>query len=251
LRSDWSNMTVGSLFAGIGGFDLGLERAGFEITWQVEIDPYCQRVLAKHWPHVKRYGDIRTIDWGSVEPVDIVCGGFPCQPVSLAGKRLAQQDERWLWPEFFRCLRILRPSYALVENVPGLLVHGLGDVLAGLAEIGMHAEWQVLSAAQFGAPHLRERVWIVAYAPGKGLERWPWATETAWHPLPESPRISWVSARHPRPRSNNGLPLEVDRRRALGNAIVPQIAEWLGRQIKEASKGHLTYGTQKTFQALD
>jgi hypothetical protein len=109
---------VGSLFSGIGGLDLGLERAGMEVRWQVEIEPYCNKVLAKHWPNVKRYGDIKSIDWTEVEPVDLICGGFPCQPVSLAGKRLAQEDERWLWPEVDRCLRALRPRYALLENVP-------------------------------------------------------------------------------------------------------------------------------------
>src|SRR6266576_2094213 len=101
--------TFGSLFAGIGGLDLGLERAGWTCRWQVEINPFCRRILAQHWPTVERYGDIRTLDLERVERVDLICGGFPCQPVSVAGKRLAQADARWLWPEFSRVVRALRP----------------------------------------------------------------------------------------------------------------------------------------------
>src|SRR4029453_4298664 len=107
--------TFGSLFAGIGGLDLGLERAGWQCRWQVELDPLCQRVLAKHWPNVPRYGDIRTLDLERIERVDLVCGGFPCQPVSVAGKRLAQADERWLWPGFARGLPPLAPRLVPVE----------------------------------------------------------------------------------------------------------------------------------------
>ena len=156
-------MRYGSLFSGTGGFDLGFDRAGLECAWQVENDPYCLRVLEKHWPDVKRYGDIREVDWDEVEKVEVICGGFPCQPVSQAGKRKAQADERWLWPEFARAIGALRPRFVVVENVPGLLFRGMGDVLADLAAFGYDAEWQVLSAQAFGAPHLRQRVWIVAY----------------------------------------------------------------------------------------
>src|SRR6266850_6229536 len=129
-KREW---TFGSLFAGIGGFDLGLERAGWICRWQVELDPFCQRVLAKHWPDVRRYGDVRAFPEPDTERVDLICGGFPCQPVSVAGKRRAQADERWLWPEFARVVRALRPHLVLVENVPGLLQRGIGDVLGDLA----------------------------------------------------------------------------------------------------------------------
>src|SRR5438270_5688184 len=159
-------LTVGSLFSGIGGLDLGLERAGMSVAWQVENDPFCAAVLEKHWPGVKRYGDIREIRWEEVESVDLVCGGFPCQPVSLAGRRLGTTDDRWLWPEFARCVRTVRPRYVLVENVPGLLVRGMGDVLGDLAACGYDAEWDCLPAAAVGAPHLRYRVFIVAYTAG-------------------------------------------------------------------------------------
>ena len=165
------NLTHGSLFSGIGGFDLGFERAGIQTLWQVENDPYAVKVLERHWPNVKRYGDIKAIEWEAVEVPDIVSGGFPCQPVSVAGKRRGADDERWLWPEFARCLRVLRPRYAVLENVPGLLALGFGDVLGDLAALGYDAEWDCIPAAAFGAPHLRYRVWVVAYAEGCGCER--------------------------------------------------------------------------------
>jgi len=162
-------LSFGSLFTGIGGFDLGLERAGMICKWQVEIDDYCRRVLAKHWPDILRYRDIREVNFDEIEKVDVLCGGFPCQPVSLAGKGLAQDDPRWLWPEFAGAIRALRPRYVAMENVPGLLVRGMGDVLGDLAALGYAAEWQVLSAAAFGAPHLRERVFVIAHADSGGM----------------------------------------------------------------------------------
>src|SRR6185312_32662 len=108
-------MTVGSLFAGIGGFDLGFERAGFEIKWQVEIDPFCRAVLAKHWPDVRRYEDVRTVG-AELERVDVVCGGFPCQDISFAGDGAGLDGERsGLWREFSRLIGELRPRYVVVE----------------------------------------------------------------------------------------------------------------------------------------
>jgi len=111
----------GSLFTGIGGIDLGLERAGWECKWQVEIDEFCQKILAKHWPNVPKFGDVRQIKEGQLEHVDLIAGGFPCQPVSTAGKRKGREDERWLWPEMARIVRMVRPRFVLVENVPGIL----------------------------------------------------------------------------------------------------------------------------------
>jgi DNA (cytosine-5)-methyltransferase 1 len=154
---------VGSLFSGIGGIDLGLERAGMTVIWQAETDPYASKVLAKHWPDVPNLGDVTKIDWSDVERPDVIAGGFPCQPVSSAGRRLGQADERWLWPEYARAVRDLRPDYVLVENVPGLLVRGMGDVLRDLAALGYDTEWESVPAAAVGAPHLRWRVFIVAY----------------------------------------------------------------------------------------
>lgn len=153
--------TVGSLFSGIGGIDLGLERVGFRTAWLCERDEWCQKILAKHWPEVHCYQDIHDI--GEDAPsVDVLAGGFPCQPVSVAGKRLAQDDPRWLWPEFWRLIRILRPRAALLENVPGLFSAGFGDILSDLAAGGYDAEWDCIPAAAVGAPHRRDRVFIIA-----------------------------------------------------------------------------------------
>ena len=159
--------TVGSLFAGIGGFDLGFERQGYDIRWQVENDEYCQRVLRKHWPLVERFHDVCDCGAWNLPPVDVITGGFPCQDVSDAGERAGIDGDRsGLWREMCRIISELRPQFALVENVPGLFVRGLDRVLGDLAEIGYDAEWQVISAADVGAPHLRKRVWIVAHPEG-------------------------------------------------------------------------------------
>jgi hypothetical protein len=144
LRAAKDLVTVGSLFSGIGGLDLGLERAGMTVRWQSEIDPYCCRVLAKHWPHVPNLGDVKTIDWSTVEPVDLICGGYPCQPFSLAGVRRGEADPRHLWPFFRDALRHLRPRFALLENVPGHLSLGFGRVLGDLAELGYDCEWDCI-----------------------------------------------------------------------------------------------------------
>ncbi len=236
-------MTHGSLFAGIGGFDLGFERAGIETKWQVEIDPFCQKVLAKHWPNTKRYGDIRECGKHNLEPVDIISGGFPCQPVSVAGKKLAQQDERWLWPEFYRIICELRPRFTVLENVTGLLAGygGMGDVLRDLAACGFDAEWQVLRASDFGAPHTRERICVVAYAhTSNGQTRM--GTEQNWpqkiFPSSVGERLPiWLQAANRFIGVDDGLSAATYRNRAgtLGNAIVPQIAEWIGRRIMTAA----------------
>ena len=239
-------LTVGSLFAGIGGFDLGLERAGFDIAWQVEIDPYCQRVLAKHWPHVQRYGDIRTIDWGTVEPVDLLCGGFPCQDISFAGKGAGLTGERsGLWFEYEKAIAALRPRYVLIENVAALRARGLDQVLGSLTALGYDAEWHVLSACAFGAPHTRERVFILAYPKGVGNLQCGWLQQSK---NGNQERDVYSVQYQPEPlRVAHGVPHRVDRLRGLGNAIVPQIAEWLGRQIINAQED--TYDQSRTREA--
>ena len=166
-------MRFGSLFCGIGGFDLGLERAGMQCAWQVEIDPYAQKVLAKHWPDVRRHADVCTFppeegDW----KVDLICGGFPCQDISYAGKGAGLAGARsGLWYQFARIIGHLRPPYVIVENVSALLNRGMGEVLGTLASLGYDAEWHVIPASAVGAPHRRDRVWIVAYSDGRRRHR--------------------------------------------------------------------------------
>ena len=162
-------LTVGSLFSGIGGFDLGLERSGMKVIWQSEIDPFACKVLKKHWPDVPNLGDINKIDWTNIERPDVICGGYPCQPFSQAGKRGGNTDPRHLWPAMFNAICLLRPRYALMENVRGHLSMGFDQVLGDLAGIGFDAEWQVIPAAAVGAPHKRDRVFIVAYPNNTGI----------------------------------------------------------------------------------
>lgn len=232
-------LTVGSLFSGIGGIDLGLERAGMRVIWQSEIDHYASKVLSKHWPDVPNLGDITKVDWSEVERPDLVAGGFPCQPVSYAGKQLAQADPRWLWPEFVRCLRTVRPRWVVVENVGNLLSVNGGDaaaeVFGDLARLGFDADWTCIRASDVGAPHRRRRLALVAHANGPGpqglrperqLGEGQSEGQAAWS--------SWWSAEPDICRVANGIPARVDRLRALGNAVVPAVAEWLGRSIVTA-----------------
>jgi DNA (cytosine-5)-methyltransferase 1 len=162
-RQGRMTLTVGSLFSGIGGLDLGLERAGMNVIWQSEIDPYACRVLSKHWPEVPNHGDIKTINWGDVVRPDVICGGYPCQPFSQAGKRRGEDDPRHLWPWVRDAISELRPRYAILENVRGHLSMGGLTVIGELASIGYDAEWRIVSAASVGANHRRDRVIIVAY----------------------------------------------------------------------------------------
>lgn len=167
-------MTFGSLFFGVGGIDLGLERAGMTVRWQVEIDGFATKVLERHWPDVVRHRDVRDVGGRNLERVDCIAGGFPCQDVSLAGKGAGLAGARsGLWWEFARIAGELRPTYVLLENVPGLVNRGLEEVLGSLSELGYDAEWTVLSAAQFGAPHLRKRLFLVAHAQQQQLRDQP------------------------------------------------------------------------------
>lgn len=166
-------LKIGSLFAGIGGFELGIERAipSAETIWQVEKDKYCQSILKKHWPNAKIYDDVRNITKHNVEPVDILIGGFPCQSISVAGKKegLQNEEKSGLWWEMWRIIGELRPRIVVMENVPNVLRLGGLHILGSLAEIGYDAEWTVISARQFGAPHRRKRWFCVAYPNGEQL----------------------------------------------------------------------------------
>jgi DNA (cytosine-5)-methyltransferase 1 len=161
-------MRVLDLFSGIGGFSLGLERAGMQTVAFCEIDPFCRRVLKKHWPEVSCHDDITTRRFVEGE-ADIVCGGFPCQDISVAGAGAGLAGSRsGLWRELVRAIRVVRPRFAIVENVAALLGRGLGRVLGDLAEIGHDAEWHCIPASAVGAPHRRDRIWIVAHATSGG-----------------------------------------------------------------------------------
>ena len=274
-------MNFGSLFTGIGGIDLGFERAGLKCLWQVEWDDYCQRVLAKHGPQVERFSDVRDVGEHNLHATDVICGGFPCQPVSLTGRRKAQADERWLWPEFARVVRELRPSYIVVENVPGLYTAGGSEVLADLAEIGYDAEWDSISAEALGAVHKRQRFFLVGYPFGgrlsgvyrrrageesedgrsqvadserKGLEGHAGdgndgnkprreykittgsVTEGGVSSRERERYEGWWTTEPSVGRVAYGVPARVDRLRALGNAVVPQAAEWIGRRLVELER---------------
>lgn len=306
-------MTFGSLFAGIGGFDLGLERAGMRCLWQVEIDPFCTRVLQKHWPEIARFGDIRTVGKHNLPTVDLVCGGFPCQPFSAAGKQRGTADDRHLWPEMLRVVSEIKPRWVIAENVPGLLSIEQGvvfeSVLSSLEAEGYEVAPLVIPACGVDAPHRRERVWIVAHASGTGQrpdngrrpvrdadrdgesqirrdEQQPGAggnsadvahapgiargaerghRTSGGHTMGGDERAGADVAdaaivgsgtrqaecagqeREPAPvehsrwatepdvgRVAHGIPSRVDRLRALGNAVVPQVVEALGRMILAA-----------------
>ncbi len=256
-------MRVGSLFSGIGGFDLGLERAGMRVLWQCEQDDYCRRVLARHWPRLPIYRDVCELRAADCAPVDVLCGGFPCQDLSYAGKGAGIDGTRsGLWAEYARIIGEVRPKYAVVENVPALLTRGLERVLGDLAEIGYDAEWDCLPASAFGAPHRRDRIWLVAYPQregeptstvdaraGTGLlgfvadtacvdEQWAERAGDCGRRPEQPPRDSsrrgewggWL-AEPAVGRVAHGVPARVDRLRALGNALVPQIAQWIGERI--------------------
>ena len=347
-------MRVLDLFSGIGGFSLGLERAGMRTVAFCEIDPYCCAVLAKHWPDVPCYDDVTTLTaarlaadgiladvadsahdghacgaWssavgerlvpsiavaasgpasGTSEPrgrgIDLICGGFPCQDISFAGKGAGLAGERsGLWSEYARIIGEIRPRYVIVENVAALLGRGLDRVLGDLAALGYDAEWHCIPASAVGAPHRRDRIWIVAYAdsgelrqqsgrrngsrgasaaqPGQhgaqqpvadaeisGCGTWrtrrpfgvgarireqtlpntngsrlsdgrqtgepPSPNEASWRlAFPELERCgsAWWATEPDVGRVAHGVPARVDRLRALGNAVVPQIAEIIGRAI--------------------
>ena len=158
-------MTHGSLFSGIGGFDLGFQWAGIETLWQVEIDDYCRQVLERHFPEVERFKDVREVGKHNLTPVDVISGGFPCQPWSIAGKQRGTEDDRNFWPEMFRIIRELRPRWVVGENVPHLDTMGyLDKAIDDLESIGYEARPLEIPAAGVGADHLRRRIWIVAYS---------------------------------------------------------------------------------------
>jgi len=297
-----------SLFSGIGGLDLGLEAAGMTIVGQSEIDPYACRVLAKHWPSVPNLGAIETITEADIErlgPIDLVCGGFPCQDLSVAGKQAGIHAGRsGLFWELMRVVRLVGPRYVLLENVPALLSRSdwMGAVLGALVESGFDAEWDCIPAQAVGAPHRRDRVFVIAVADAEGGDQRAGLREgdptrqrgrrlghgggedhvadatgeqgrrIQQRGLPADAGAGGEDVAHAnghhRQRGSgdvqmgrkrvskeaphdgltggtqwaaepnvgrvaNGVPSRVDRLRCLGNAVVPQVAERIGRLIQE------------------
>jgi DNA (cytosine-5)-methyltransferase 1 len=260
---------IGSLFSGIGGLELGLERAGLgPVAWQCEIDPFCRSVLAKHWPEATRYEDVKTLGASSgAARVRVLCGGFPCQDVSLSGKRAGIEEgtRSGLWIEFARIIAELEPAIVVIENVLGLRTKGLRRVLADLSDLGFDAEWCDLWAWDVGAPHRRARIFIVATHPDRVNVR----EQAGW--LSRACRTQEIQHRQPTPDGfvadpdslrrleqsrelanlrgwsehcgwdvgplagmDDGIPRGLDigaRRKALGNAVNVICAETVGRAI--------------------
>lgn len=306
-------LRVLDLFSGIGGFSLGLERAGMKTVAFCEISPKCRHLLATHWPDVPCFDDVTTLTGEQVGRVDVICGGFPCQDISFAGKGAGLAGERsGLWRHYARLIGELRPDYVIVENVAALLGRGLGDVLGDLAALGYDAWWDCIPAAAVGAPHRRDRLWLVAYprgvehqgygdalrreiaaklsrpaafnidVPDAAGDRWDQGHPDAGrrraggrseqragsggrgdepalahafgqrgcggygerqdavhaHPCREAVGAGndggWWSAEPDVGRVAHGVPARVDRLHGLGNAVVPQIPEILGRAILSA-----------------
>lgn len=238
-------MNVLSLFSGIGGLECGLERAGMTTVGQVELNAYCREVLTEHWPEVPKHDDVRTTPawWASrTRPaVHVVAGGFPCQPFSRYGRQRGTADARWGWPWMADVVRAVRPRYVVVENVPALIddADAFGWMLGDLAELGFDAEWGVLSACAFGAPHMRERLFLVAYPAGGDGERHlhlstavPGGRAGVGAAGREAGPVGWL----PEPdvgRVAHGLPkwMVAPQLTALGNAVVPAVAEHVGRLV--------------------
>ena len=261
-----NKLRVLDLFSGIGGFSLGLERTGgFETVAFCEIEPFPRKVLAKHWPEVPCYDDVRTLTADILArdgiAVDVITGGFPCQDLSVAGKQrgMGEGTRSGLWSEIIRLVGELRPSYVIVENVAALLAGPsgkpggwFGRVLGDLAECGYDAEWENIPAAAVGHAHMRERVWFMAYPQqiewvcpifaGDDASKGAWGMPAKRMQNGLRPKVgskvpsvfgTWVD----KPNSNgvvDGFSDWPHRLAALGNAVVPQIPELIGHAILKA-----------------
>lgn len=265
--------TVGSLFSGIGGLDLGLDQAGFRPLWFCEKSAFCRRALAKHWPGVKCYRDAQNLPDPLPERVDLIAGGFPCQPVSQAralhGGPQGEKDPRWGWPWMLRWITELSPDYVLIENVPGLLFerHGrLGDrIRSDLERSGYRTDrWERIPAGGFGALHLRVRVFLFAYSDRVPLEcfgllremgqaaRSRAKTPPQWERIRSGPGYRLASPRRAGARGSfwvsepkirrmvDGVPFRVVGRdlAALGNSVPPPVAKAIGQILISAMEAN-------------
>ena len=256
------SLSVFDIFSGIGGFSIGLEKAGMQTVAFCEKDSFCQKVLKKHWPDVPVFSDISKVckdDLKTLGPIDIIAGGFPCQDISCAGKQTGINGTRsGLWKEFKRLINELKPKYAIIENVANLRSKGLVTILQDLWEIGYNAEWHCIPASAFGAPHRRDRIWIIAYASCISADRLPIGKKKGfpltrdsckndergfeqWRIEPQSiPRLKddrlnpdWVEWLMGFPSSWTESGSRRQRLMALGNAVVPLIPEFLGEAIQD------------------
>ena len=252
------NLTHGSLFSGIGGFEKGADRAGITTLWNCEFEKHNREILLKHYPETKQYEDIRTMQ----EPryVDIISGGFPCQDISVAGNGKGIKGERsGLWSEMYRVIRTVRPRYAIIENSPALLIRGFERVLLDLSEIGYDAEWQCISNTTFGYPHKRERVYIIAYPNEIRLQGDIWESGGTnsifkqWTPnsangyslskrIYETPTSDAV-------RNGDGFRSWTHRVGSVGNAVNPTLTYYLFECIKGREKKLLKVETKCSIEA--
>ena len=301
-------MKVLDLFSGIGGFSLGLERAGMQTAAFCELNPFCRSVLKKHWPNVPIFEDVTKLKASDInDQIDVIAGGFPCQDISTAGRGAGLSGSRsGLWFEYHRLINEIQPQFAIIENVSALRSRGLDEVLRSLAEIGYDAEWHCIPASAVGAPHRRDRIWIVAYpndqhgwskssniggertrprdqfgggssnmaypqregewrrrvqrpnedikALGNGAAEKSfrssavmanadraygegrWLSSGAYAQYANTVSRGWWEVEPNVGRVADGVPNRVDRLRALGNAVVPQVPEMIGRAIMDAMK---------------
>jgi len=250
-----------SLFTGIGGLDLGLERAGMECVAQVEIDDFCQKVLTKHWANVPKYKDVRDVGKENLPSADLICGGFPCQDVSLAGARKGLKGKRsTLWSEFYRIICEVQPRWAVIENVLGLLSSDNGEfftkILRELSESGHDVMWDVIPGYAVGSPQQRERIFIIAHPKSDDrlcaktydlfsairsdmAEHKRLTSKVTWNgiEIDRSDQTSYMRS-FPEPifsRVANGLSNRMDGRlKTPGNAVIPQVGEFIGNAILKA-----------------
>ena len=233
------------LFSGIGGFALAAQWAGIETVAFCEIDDFACKVLNKNFPGVPVHRDIRELDGGLYAGIDLITGGYPCQPFSEAGKRKGEADDRHLWPEMLRVVKQARPTFIIAENVVGHITLGLDNVLNDLESQGYAARPLVIPACAVDSPHRRDRVWIVAHAESQRCNNGDDSknkreVDRKKHPFADkSGDFNWLETRRwacepSVPRVVNGIPNRVDRNKSLGNAIVPQVAYEILRCIRDA-----------------